>query len=152
MKKLFLLIVFIQNLISTSFSQSSIYVDFSSYKNTKKVVVKKDFGDVVNSFVEDFFSNDIIPEIVVSEDYWKKAKQILSTGKNTLLDNNMDQSIGLLQKLQEKMFRGYISQIKCSYLTIDQNGKELRASGKLYLPKFGIIKGIKHDILFPKFS
>ena len=145
MKKLFLLIVLIQNLISTSFSQSSIYVDFSSYKNTKKVVVKKDFGDVVNSFVEDFFSNvsnDIIPGIVVSEDYWKKAKQILSTGKNTLLDNNMDQSIGLLQKLQEKMFRGYISQIKCSYLTIDQNGKELRASGKLYLPKFGIIKGI----------
>lgn len=145
MKKLFLLIVLIYNFISTSFSQPSVYVDFSSYKNVKRVVVKKDFLDVVNSFVEDTFSNvsdDIISGIVISEDYWKSAKHILSIGQSTLLDSNMDQSIGLLQKLQEKMLRGYISQIKCSYLTTDQNGKELRASGKLYLPKFGTIKGI----------
>lgn len=145
MKKSLLLILFLTTCFSTSFSQSSSYVDFSLYKNCRKINTKKDFGDVVISYAENLFSdvaNNSIPKIVVSEDYWKTAKQILSVSKNTLLDSNMDQSIGLLQKLQEKMFRGYISQIKCSYLTTDQNGNELRASGKLYLPKFGAIKGI----------
>lgn len=146
MKKVFLLIfVFIQFIFSASFSQSNLYVDFSLYKDYKKVESKKDFGDIVNYFVEDFFSDvskDIIPKIVVSEEYWKNARRILSAGKSPLFDNNMDQSIEWLYNLQEKMFRGYISQIKCSYLTTDQNGNALRASGKLYLPKFGKIKGV----------